>query len=303
MNLSVLIMGHTTLFAKLIPFSAPVIIEVRSWIAFFALSLFLAIRGKIRTLLVRRKRDLIFFFGMGVLLCLHWVTYFHSIQVSTIAIGMISLFTYPVFTAILEPLFFSIPFQRAELGLAGLVLVGLVFVASPWESWDLLVGGSSESSSSGSGLGTGALAGVGWGLVSSLLYAIRNLLSKRNLVHYSGAVLMNYQLLVSGLVLIAFFPNPGEIRSEREVIGFFVLGLGFTALPHVLMLESLQRMKATTVGILSTLSPVYGTIAAWIYLGEVPRPWTLVGGSIVLVASCWEMLRVSRRTRIVEPES
>ena len=40
----------------------------------------------------------------GVLLAFHWVTFFASIQLSTVAIGLVTFSTCPVFVALFEPL-------------------------------------------------------------------------------------------------------------------------------------------------------------------------------------------------------
>ena len=57
----------------------------------------------------------------------HWVTYFYALQWSNVAIGMLSLFTYPVITALLEPLFFNTRFQLRHLILGALLCWVFIF--------------------------------------------------------------------------------------------------------------------------------------------------------------------------------
>ena len=38
----------------------------------------------------------------------HWVTYFYALKLSNVALGVLSLYTFPIFTAILEPVFLKI---------------------------------------------------------------------------------------------------------------------------------------------------------------------------------------------------
>jgi drug/metabolite transporter (DMT)-like permease len=54
--------------------------------------------------MLERGRDWLLMLLCGLLMCVHWVTYFHAMQVSTVAIGMIALYTYPVMSVLLEPL-------------------------------------------------------------------------------------------------------------------------------------------------------------------------------------------------------
>jgi drug/metabolite transporter (DMT)-like permease len=69
----------------------------------------------------------------GLLLAIHWVTFFHSIQVSSVAIGLLAFATFPVFVAFLEPLLsHSRPIGR-DLSLAVVVFIGLVLVVPNYE--------------------------------------------------------------------------------------------------------------------------------------------------------------------------
>ena len=51
------------------------------------------------------KKDRLPFVISSVLLGVHWITYFYALKFSNVAIGMLSLFVFPVITALLEPLF------------------------------------------------------------------------------------------------------------------------------------------------------------------------------------------------------
>lgn len=286
-HVSVLIMGHTTLFAKLLPYSAVTIIALRAIVAFVALGILLGLRKRLMTLFPRRIKDWGLFLALGSLMALHWVTYFHSIQVSTVSVGMISLFTYPVFTAILEPLFFGGRLEFRELLIGTMVLVGLGLVAFShnwedvfllWNFSDLLTGRSYAT-------------GVFWGLFSAIVYSVRNLLSKKNLEFYSSSAMMTHQLWIAFLILLPFVEWETSMLEMQNWMGILALGVVFTALAHTLYLQSLRAMKATTAGILSTISPVYGTLAAWFYLSEVPGWGVFVGGALVLGGSVWESLR------------
>jgi drug/metabolite transporter (DMT)-like permease len=65
---------------------------------------------------------------------LHWITYFYSLQLSNVAIGMLSLFTYPVMTSLLEPVFLKTQFSKMHLLLGVLVLIGIYFLAPSFDT-------------------------------------------------------------------------------------------------------------------------------------------------------------------------
>lgn len=272
LNLTILIMGNVTLFAKLLPFPAVTIISGRALFSVLILGLFFWIRGK--SVSYRSFKDFSFVFGIGILFALHWVTYFHSIQVSTVAVGMLSLFTYPVFSAILEPMFGGKRPDPFAFFLACFSFFGL-FLIVPDLSWDNQM-----------------FQGVVWGVVSAVLYAIRNLLTKEMHVHYPSSQILFTQLIATSLVLLPFADGLFVMLAEPKYLVFQVVLAGvFTSLAHTIWIRSLSNLSVTTAGTLSTLSPIYGSLAAWYFLGEVPPDRLWLGGGVILFCAILEVFR------------
>ncbi|PJZ80697.1 DMT family transporter [Leptospira meyeri] len=265
-------MGNVTLFAKLLPFPAVTIISGRAVFSVLILGLFFLLRGK--SVSYRNFRDFFSVFGIGILFALHWVTYFHSIQVSTVAVGMLSLFTYPVFSAILEPLFGGKRPDPFAFFIACFSFFGL-FLIVPDLSWDNQM-----------------FQGVVWGVVSAVLYAIRNLLTKEMHVHYPSSQILFTQLMATSLVLLPFADGLFVMLSEPKYLVFQVVLAGvFTSLAHTIWIRSLSNLSVTTAGTLSTLSPIYGSLAAWYFLGEVPPDRLWLGGGVILFCAILEVFR------------
>nr|WP_244936914.1 DMT family transporter [Leptospira brenneri] len=272
LNLTILIMGNVTLFAKLLPFPAVTIISGRALFSVILLGIFFWLRGK--SVSYRSFKDFLFVFGIGIIFALHWVTYFHSIQVSTVAVGMLSLFTYPVFSAILEPLFGGKRPDPFAFFLACFSFFGL-FLIVPDLSFDNQM-----------------FQGVVWGVVSAVLYAIRNLLTKEMHVHYPSAQILFTQLIATTIVLLPFASGLFEMISEPKYLLFQVVLAGvFTSLAHTIWIRSLSNLSVTTAGTLSTLSPIYGSLAAWYFLGEVPPDRIWLGGGVILFCAILEVFR------------
>ncbi|WP_332248543.1 DMT family transporter [Leptospira terpstrae] len=270
--MTILIMGNVTLFAKLLPFPAVTIISGRAFFSVIILGLFFWLRGK--SVSYRSFKDFLFVFGIGILFALHWVTYFHSIQVSTVAVGMLSLFTYPVFSAILEPLFGGKRPDPFAFFLALFSFFGL-FLIVPDLSWDNQM-----------------FQGVVWGVVSAVLYAIRNLLTKEMHVHYPSAQILFTQLIATTIVLLPFADGLFVMLAEPKYLLFQVVLAGiFTSLAHTIWIRSLSNLSVTTAGTLSTLSPIYGSLAAWYFLGEVPPERLWLGGGVILFCAILEVFR------------
>ena len=52
----------------------------------------------------------------------HWITYFYALKFSNVAIGMLSLYTFPVMTALLEPFFIKVKLDPERLRPADVTL-------------------------------------------------------------------------------------------------------------------------------------------------------------------------------------
>ncbi|MBM3880470.1 MAG: DMT family transporter [Verrucomicrobia bacterium] len=275
LHTAVLLWGGTALFAKWIALPAYQITALRSVVAALALagvlwwqrqSLALANRGDLWTLLVG-----------GVALAAHWVTYFHSMQISTVALGILSLHTYPVMTALAEPLLFREKIEGTDVWLALIVLAGVAVLVPEWS------------------LSNRATQGVLIGVVSAACFAARNILTRGVVKAYGGSKVTFYQLAASVGVLLPFALVLGEPVTTQAGMQLVVLGAVFTALPHTLYTNSLAHLTARSVGIIATLLPIYGALTAALLLDEVPTLRTAVGGTVILGAVAAETWRVLRR--------
>jgi len=252
----------------------PVTIATRGILAFFLLYLFCKWKGI--SLRVRPK-DLGVVLLSGILLGLHWLSYFYALQMSNVAIGMLSLFTYPVLTAFLEPLILKTKFQRIHLLLAILVLLGIYFLVPDFNLED-----------------SSTLA-IGVGVFSALLYALRNLILKTKIKKYHGSMLMVYQTGIIGLLLLPalFFTEAESLYSQWE--GIIALAVLTTAIGHTLFLMTFKHFTITSVSIMSSIQPVYGIIIGAIFLSEIPAWSTLLGGVLILSSVIIESIRTSSR--------
>ncbi len=275
LNVAVLLFSGTSLFAKIIPLPVPSIIFGRSAIA--AIALLVATMVTRTSIRPAKRGDLKVLIGLGVMLAVHWITYFQAIRVSTVAVGTIALHTYPIITVLVEPIVERKRIRLIDAVLALIVLLGIV----------VLVPDLSFTSS--------VSQGVLWGIVSAAIFTARNLIVRRFVQRYSGSTLMLYQTGVSALVLLPVVALTGGIGPTiAEWPAFLLLGTVFTALTQSLYAGSLKHLSAKTVSIIATMLPLYSAIMAIIFLNEVPTIRTILGGGIVVGAVLIETARATR---------
>ena len=268
LHLAVLLFGGTALFSKLIPLSALDITFLRCIVAATVLGLLVKLSRKRLTL--ASKQDYLVAIGLGVIVSLHWVTYFAAMQLSSVAIGMIAFFTYPVTTVIAEPLLTGSRIKLLDIISGVLVLIGVILLIPE------------------ANLGNDTTLGIAIGIVSAILFTARNLLHKRYFSQYSGPHAMFYQTLVAVVFLMPWHQT--ELNSiSLEVWGLIILlGVVFTAAPHALFTSALRQLSAKTVGLVSCLQPFYGAMLALIILGEELNLNTIIGGTIIVATAIFE---------------
>ena len=278
LHVAVLLFGGTALFSKLIPLGALDITLLRCAVAAVILALIVKSTGT--QLRLKTQKDYFVAVGLGIIVSLHWVTYFASMQLSSVAIGMIAFFTYPVMTVLIEPIFTGTRLKLADLISGISVLCGV----------SLLIPEAT--------LGNDVTLGIVIGILSAMLFTARNLLHKRYFSEYSGAQAMFYQTAVAVPFLLPW--HQADISAIDNNVWWLILLLGifFTAAPHALFTSALRQLSAKTVSLVSCLQPLYGALLALLLLGEELALNTIMGGALVVITAIYETQQSRKAYRI-----
>ena len=256
---------------KFIAMPPPVTIWWRCFLAVILIYLFCKF-NKI-SLKLNSKKDRLPFILSSLFLGAHWITYFYALKLSNVALGMLSLFAFPVITALLEPLFGKEKFKPIHILLGVLILVGL-YILSP--EFNL------ENSD---------LKGILFGLLSAVCYSIRILILKQQVSAYNGTMLMFYQLFILAIVLlpVLYFMDTSGIQTQFPYV--ILLALITTAIGHTMFVKSLKHFTASTATIISSTQPIFGIILAYFFLSEIPPGNTFWGGLLILSTVVIESVR------------
>jgi drug/metabolite transporter (DMT)-like permease len=275
-HIAVVLLGATALFSKIIPLSATDITFARSLVAFvFLIGLVKATGGKLR---LNSWKDYRMACLLGVLMAVHWVTYFAAMQYSSVSVGMIALFTFPIIVVLLEPIFEGIKLVWQDL-LSVVVVFAGIYMIVPEVSLD-----------------NDITLGVAVGVFSAFLYAIRNLLHRKHFTHYSGSTAMTYQTFIITLCLLFFVSPEVETASTETYVYLLILGTFCTAMPHSMVASSLRHLRAKTFALIACAQPLYGVGLAIVLINEEPRWQTIVGGVLVISAAIYETVNTHKKT-------
>jgi drug/metabolite transporter (DMT)-like permease len=270
LNLATVIITSAALLGKYMSLYPPFVIWSRSFIAAVTLGLIFSIKNGISFRLPFKDIKLVI---SGVLLCVHWVLFFYSIHFSTVAVAAVSVFTYPIFTAMLEPFILKSKMQTRHIVIGFMLLVG-IYIISPQISLE-------------DDIFLGLLCGLG----SAFAYALRNILSKSLIERYDGWQIMFYQVLITALLLSPFMTYHSREVVIDNIIPLIALGVIPTVIGHGLVVKSLKYFTTSKASILMGMQPVYTILLGVILLGESPSLKIYLGGSIIMGAVFFELIK------------
>lgn len=266
-HFAVMLMGLAGVLGQFVDESSLIITFGRVSVSFLVLLMILYWR-KVSLCLESRKDYLIVAIA-GVVLAVHWTTFFQAIQMSTVAIGIITFSTFPLFLTFLEPLIYHERLYKKNIVCAVILLIG-VLITIPEFSLD-------------NQMSIGAL----WGICSGLSYAILSLLNRYLSSRYDGMKICVYEQGTAALLLM---PTLFLVETNFEVddaLGIMAIGLFCTACAYSIYVSVQKNIKAQTLGVISGMETVYGIFYAFIFLSEVPSIREVLGAIIIVSVCCY----------------
>jgi drug/metabolite transporter (DMT)-like permease len=247
----VVLWGFTAILGKLITLAALPLV----WWRMVLVSGALLLVGKFWAGLSRLPLKLMATYaGIGVIVALHWLTFYASIKLSNASVAATCMALTPVFIAFIEPFVVGRRFDPRELLFGLAVIPGVA----------LVVGGTPD----------GMRLGILTGAISALFAACFGTLNKRyigstNVLSVTGVEMGAGALF---LTLVAPLLPAGQafwsLPSQHDALLLVVLAVGCTLLPFALALVALRQLSAFSTALAINMEPVYAIVLAIVLLGE-----------------------------------
>jgi drug/metabolite transporter (DMT)-like permease len=251
LHLIVFIWGFTAILGKLLTIDAIPLV----WYRMFLASAFIFIYIKIKKISFEiTKRQFINYAIGGLVIAVHWVTFFYAIKISNISIALATMSTGAFFTIFIEAIYKKKKINIFELLFGLLAIVGLYIIYS------------SEIS-----LQFGMLVA----LLSSFLSAVFSVLNADFVKEKSATVISFYEILFGVSAITIFLLFNGELLNSSffnlaplDYLWLFILSSFCTAYAFIVSVDLLKLLSPFTVMLTINLEPIYAIVLAIILFPE-----------------------------------
>ena len=283
----VVLWGFTAILGKLITLPALPLVWWRMLLVTAALLLMPRVWRGLRAMRPRLRWA---YAGIGVLVALHWLSFYAAIKLSNASVGATCIALGPVFLAFIEPWIAKRRFDPRELIIGIVVVPGVAMV----------VGGVPHD----------MRLGIAVGVLSALFVALFGSLNKRLVEHGDALTVTCIELGTGTLFLTALaplLPHSGAafvLPGMHDTWLLLALAFGCTLLPFTLALVALRHMSAFGTQMVTNLEPVYAIVLAIVLLGEQHEldRWFYAGVAVILAAVFIHPLLHRGQARAEQPE-
>ena len=263
----VFIAGFTAILGELISIEAIPLVWYRMVFALIMIAIFAIItKAKLRISFASIFKLSI----AGIIIALHWITFFGSIKVSYISIALVMFSTGAFFASLIEPIIFKRKIIKYELVFGVLVMVGVYIVTQSEFHY---------------------LSGILLGILSAFLASLFTVFNGKFLEQHTATVITFYEF-ISGVIFISLyllFAHSGFSESffdisVSDLTYLLILASICTAYAFIASVYVMRYLSPYTVVLTYNLEPVYGIILAILLFPEKEQmsPKFYLGAFIII---------------------
>lgn len=278
----VFIAGFTAILGELITIGALKLVWYRMGIA--AILMLAYIRLKNINTKVSRK-TIVKFSIAGVIIALHWITFFESINQANVSIALAMFSSGAFFASFIEPLFFKRGVMVYEIGFGVVVIFGVFLITSGELRY---------------------LNGIILGLLSALFSTLFAVINGRFIEKHSASTISFYEFISGVIFLTIFILLSGQsfdsgffTLSFDDWIYISILATVCTAYAFIAAVEIMRYISPFTVILSYNLEPVYGIIMALLLFPEKEQMsgQFYLGAILILTVIVFDAVVKNRKNR------
>ncbi|MEC7784645.1 MAG: DMT family transporter [Bacteroidota bacterium] len=249
----VFIWGFTAVLGALISIGAMALVWYRMLIASLVIFVYIKIKG---ISLKAKGKTLLGLAGVGVLIALHWLTFFGAVKIANVSITLAMMSTGAFFASILEPIFYKRKLIWYEL-VFGLLVIGGLYLIFEVE--------------------TRYTEGIIVALISALLAALFTLFNGKYAKKHDSVMISFYELLTGALFITVFLAVTNRFDAsffqvqQTDWIYLIILATVCTAYAFIASVKVMKHLTPYTIMLTTNMEPVYGIILAFLILGDAEQ--------------------------------
>ncbi len=247
------------------------IIFYRLFFGLLFLFIYIAVRGKISDLKLKKKKGSLLAQGVLVVACM--LLYFICLKTTCVSIAILLQYTAPIYVMLASPFLLNEKIGKESIVALVIAITGIFLIVRPAE-------GLSSLKFNGS-----YIFGVAAGLLSGVVFAILIMNVRILKKEYSELAIIFWPMGIAFLILspFAFDTSPDILYSNLKILAIF--GIVSIGLGEIFTVIGLSNVKAQTGCLLALVEPVSGVILDLAVLGIVMSYETLAGCAFIIVSA------------------
>lgn len=268
LHVIVFIWGFTAILGALISLEALPLVWYR--MLFASVFIFLFILIKKYPIIVSRKMFFSFIFA-GLIIALHWLTFFKAIKESNISVTLACLATGAFFTSILEPIFYKRKVIAYEVVFGLIVIIGLYIIFQVEGNY---------------------IYGIILALTSAFLSALFSVINGKFAQQYNPTIISFYEIVGGVLFLSLYLAFTQSFTATFFQLSFsdlkwlLVLSSVCTAYAFIASVGVMKYLSPYTVMLTINLEPIYGIILALLIFSDKEKmSFSFYIGALIILST------------------
>ncbi len=263
----VFIWGFTAVLGRLITLDALPLV----WFRMLFAVIFILIYIKINKISIKLPRKVLLkFLVAGLVIALHWFTFFRAIKVSNVSITLACLSTGAFFASIIEPIFFRKKVIWYEIFFGLIVVFGLTIIFNVEGKY---------------------MEGIILALISAFLSASFAVINSKFVKDYEPTIISFYELLGGALFFSIFILGTSGFDTKffqltsHDFMYLMILSSVCTAYAFIASTAVMKFLSPYTVMLTINLEPIYGILLAVLIFKDKEQmsPAFYVGAAVILI--------------------
>jgi len=282
LHLAVFLAGFTAILGKLIGLNEGLLVWYRMLLTVLTMGIFLYYKKQLQFLSIKETAKI---FGVGVVIALHWVTFYGSVKYGNVSIAVVCISGAGFFTAFFEPLFLKKKIALADVLLGALAIVGIFIIFDFHPQYKI---------------------GIIFGILSAVGSSLFPIFNKQLLQQFESTTITLYEMAGGFLALTLLLPLYKNISpfnyllpTAFDWLWLLILSIVCTAYCFHLQLSALKKLSPFTTNLSYNLEPVYGIILAFIFFNENKslNSQFYAGVGLIILAVLLQMIKVWHKNR------